>query len=412
MESSSLGRFLLFSFSMQYPKPFCVIFLTITSFIAVTIDYLNLAQINAKYQEVLSETAASIIKSGRYLQGNAVSLFEQAYAQYIGTPYCVSCASGLDALKLLLKAELILGNLSPQDEVLVPANTYIATILAITETGLTPVLVEPDETTLQIDDQKIEEAITCKTKAIMLVHLYGRCAMTDKIQRLCEKYQLLLFEDNAQAHGCLDNTLSLRTGSIGEAAAHSFYPGKNLGALGDAGAITTHNATLAAVIRALGNYGSSQKYVFPYQGLNSRMDELQAAFLTVKLKYLDEENALRRKIAQHYLQAIDNPAEICVPWQQDQLTGDAPRSNVFHIFPILAKHRDELQRYLKDHGVQTLIHYPIPPHQQACYKEWNQHSYPITEHIHRQELSLPCNQTMTLEQTHYVIDLLNAFHAG
>lgn len=411
MESSSLGRFLLFSFSMQYPKPFCVIFLTITSFIAVTIDYLNLAQINAKYQEVLSKTAASIIKSGRYLQGNAVSLFEQAYAQYIGTPYCVSCASGLDALKLLLKAELILGNLSPQDEVIVPANTYIATILAITETGLTPVLVEPDETTLQIDDQKIEEAITCKTKAIMLVHLYGRCAMTDKIQRLCEKHQLLLFEDNAQAHGCLDNTLSLRTGSIGEAAAHSFYPGKNLGALGDAGAITTHNATLAAVIRALGNYGSSQKYVFPYQGLNSRMDELQAAFLTVKLKYLDEENTLRRKIAQHYLQAIDNPAEICVPWQQDQLTGDAPLANVFHIFPILAKHRDELQRYLKAHGVQTLIHYPIPPHQQACYKEWNQRSYPNTEHIHRQELSLPCNQTMTLEQTHYVIDLLNAFHA-
>lgn len=373
------------------------------------VDYLNLKEINAQHKEELSCAVNDVISSGRYLQGESIALFEKHYAQYIGTPFCISCGSGLDALKLILMGEILLGKLQKGDEILVPANTYIATILAITETGLTPVLIEPNLTTLQIDEQEIEKAITKKSKALMIVHLYGKCALTHKILSLCQKHHLLLFEDNAQAHGCKCEFLSQRTGSLGEAAAHSFYPGKNLGAMGDAGAVTTYSQELAEVVRALGNYGSNKKYVFPYRGLNSRMDELQAAILNVKLNFLDEENELRRKVAVAYLHGIKKTDECQVPWQKDQETLSHSSSNVFHIFPILVQHREKLQHYLAEKGIQTLIHYPIPPHRQKCYAAWQDLKLPFTEFIHEHELSLPCNQMLTPAQVQYVIDMVNGF---
>jgi dTDP-4-amino-4,6-dideoxygalactose transaminase len=291
--------------------------------------------------------------------------------------------------------------LKPHDEVIVPANTYIATILAITQNDLVPVLVEPDIQTFQIDEKKIENVITQKTKAIMIVHLYGRCAYTEMIGQICKKYNLKLIEDNAQAHGCLYN--GTKTGALGDSAAHSFYPGKNLGALGDAGAVTTNDKALADIIRILLNYGSEKKYVFKYQGRNNRLDEIQAAVLNVKLKYLDEDNRLRKKVAEKYIEGISAP-NIILPivnnWD----------NNVFHIFPILVKNRTELQKYLLDQGIETLIHYPIPPHKQECYKEWNNQSYPITEYIHNEELSLPMSPVITLDQVHYVIDTINKFY--
>ena len=286
------------------------------------------------------------------------------------------------------------------DEIIVPANTYIATILAITANQLVPVLIEPRMDTFQIDDTKIEEAITERTRGIMLVHLYGRCAYTEKIGKLCQKYHLQLIEDNAQAHGCRYNG-SQRTGSLGNAAAHSFYPGKNLGALGDAGAVTTNDSELANTIKTLANYGSSQKYVFPYKGQNSRMDEIQAAVLSVKLKYLDADNARRSVIAQHYLSNIHHPL-ITIP----QGCGE---DNVWHIFPILTPQRDKLQHFLLQHGIQTVIHYPIPPHQQGAYKEWNHRTYPITERIHEQELSIPLNQTLTDAEVNTIVNVLNSY---
>lgn len=373
------------------------------------VDYLNLKDINALHKEELTCAVTDVISSGRYLQGKRVALFEKHYAQYIGTPYCVSCASGLDALKLILMGEILLGKLQPGDEILVPANTYIATILAITETGLSPILVEPNLTTLQIDEQEIEKYITKKSKALMMVHLYGKCALTQKIQSLCQKYHLLLFEDNAQAQGCQCEFLSQKTGSLGVAAAHSFYPGKNLGAMGDAGAVTTHNEELANIVRALGNYGSNKKYVFPFRGLNSRMDEMQATILDVKLNFLDRENEQRRKVAFAYLQGLKKTNECQVPWQNDEKTLSHPTSNVFHIFPILALHREALQHDLAAKGIQTLIHYPIPPHHQKCYAAWQGLNLPLTEFIHKHELSLPCNQLLTPAQVQYVIDSVNAF---
>ena len=283
---------------------------------------------------------------------------------------------------------------------IVPANTYIASILAITENGLVPVLVEPDLRTYQIDDSLIEQAITPRTRAILIVHLYGQCAYTDRIGELCRKYGLKLVEDNAQAHGCL--YCGRRTGSLGDAAGHSFYPGKNLGALGDAGGVTTDDGRLAATVRALANYGSAKKYVFRYTGRNSRLDEIEAAVLGVKLRYLDEDNNRRRVVADCYLSHIDNP-RITLPYVQDV------ESNVFHIFPIRCAERDKLQRYLNENGVQTIIHYPIPPHKQECYRAWNDHSYPITERIHREELSLPISPVMRDEEVQYVVETINAF---
>ena len=291
--------------------------------------------------------------------------------------------------------------MKPGDEVIVPANTYIASILAITENGLTPVLVEPDINTYQLDGTKIEAAITSRTKAILLVHLYGQCAYTDVIGGLCEKYNLKLVEDNAQAHGCRFMG-GARTGSIGHAAGHSFYPGKNLGALGDGGAVTTNDEQLAECVRALANYGSTRKYVFKYIGRNSRLDEIQAAVLNVKLKYLDEDTERRREVARYYIDNITNPAVI-LPQIQDW------QAHVFHLFPVRCARRDELQKFLADNGVQTVIHYPIPPHLQECYKEWNSWSFPITEQIHNEELSLPMSSVLTVEELQKVVSIINQF---
>lgn len=382
------------------------------------IKYLSLKDLNAPYEKDIQHAISEVVSSGWYLQGKRIHDFEEHYAAYIGTRHCISCGNGLDALKLMLQGEMILGRMQPGDEVLVAANTYIATILAITSVGLTPILIEPTIDTLQMDDSLIESHITGKTRALLTVHLYGKCSVTPNMIAICKKHHLLLFEDNAQAHGCIyrgktsaDGLNGKRTGSLGTAAAHSFYPGKNLGALGDAGAVTTDDDDLAEVIRALGNYGSARKYVFDYQGRNSRMDEIQAAVLDVKLAHLDETNERRQDLAQLYLKYLG----------EDKRTGmqslkvipsnlySPKESNVVHIFPIFSSRRDELQQYLKENGVGTMIHYPIPPHQQKCYAEWNHLHLPITEKIHQQELSLPCNQSMTEEDVERIAELIRKF---
>lgn len=363
------------------------------------INYLSLQKITALHEPELTVAVNQVLHSGWYLQGEHIKLFEKNYAQYIGTKYCVTCGNGLDALCLILRAYIELGLLKEGDEVIVPANTYIATILSITENHLTPILIEPDINTFEIDEQLIEQTITPRTRVIMLVHLYGRCAYTTFIGDICKRHNLLLLEDNAQAHGCYFG--NKRTGSLGNAAAHSFYPGKNLGALGDAGAVTTNDELLAHTIQSLANYGSERKYEFTFKGKNSRMDEIHAAVLNVKLPYLDEENLRRKQIAKAYLKGINNP--------QITLIKDNDRDNVYHIFPILCPSRNRLQQYLKDNGIETMIHYPIPPHQQQAYKEWNERHYPITEFIHQQELSLPCNPAMTDEEVYQIIDSLNMY---
>ena len=362
------------------------------------VPFLSLKDVTAKYADEIHAAVSRVIDSGWYLQGAENARFEEDYAKYIGTKYCIGCANGLDALIWIFRAYIELGVMQPGDEVIVPANTYIATILAITENGLKPVLVEPSLDSYEIDDSRIEEAITPKTKAICIVHLYGRCAYTEKIGELCKKYNLKLVEDNAQAHGCKFH--GVKTGSIGDAAGHSFYPGKNLGALGDGGAITTNDEKLAQMVRTLANYGSSRKYVFDYCGRNSRLDEIQAAVLDVKLRHLDEDNARRKEVAKYYIENIKNP-DVVLPIVKDW---DA---HVFHIFPIRCARRDELQKRLAENGVQTLIHYPIPPHKQKCYAEWNEVSLPITEKIHREELSLPMGPCLDEKETHHVVELIN-----
>lgn len=360
--------------------------------------YLDLKRINDRYDEEIRQAIRRVLDSGWYLKGEATRQFEAHYADYIGTRHCIGCGNGLDALSLILCAYMELGVMNVGDEVIVPANTYIASILAITQCGLKPVLVEPLWETLQIDDVLIEQAITARTKAIMIVHLYGRCAYTERIADICKHHHLKLIEDNAQAHGCTFG--KKKTGSLGDAAGHSFYPGKNLGALGDAGAVTTNDEALVEVIRALGNYGSSQKHVHDYQGRNSRMDELQAAMLDVKLKYLDADNQRRKEIASLYINKVKNP-QIHLSLSE--------RDSVWHIFPVFCECRDELQKYLRKNGIDTQIHYPIPPHKQKCYKEWNQLSFPITEQIHAQELSIPCHQAMSDADVNRIIGLLNSF---
>lgn len=362
------------------------------------IAYLPLKQINARYDAELRKAVHHVLDSGWYLKGEATRRFEAHYAEYIGTHYCIGCGNGLDALALILRGYMELGVMEAGDEVIVPANTYIASILAITACGLKPVLVEPRLDTLQIDDARIENSITARTRAIMIVHLYGRCAYTELIGSICQKYHLKLIEDNAQAHGCFWG--NQRTGSLGDASGHSFYPGKNLGALGDAGAVTTTDDELAEVIRALGNYGSHQKYVHDYEGCNSRIDELQAAMLDVKLGYLDEDNRHRKEIASIYINKVENPL-IYIP--------TSGCDSVWHIFPVLCERRDELRQFLSQHGVETLIHYPIPPHHQKCFSGWNGLSFPITEKIHAQELSIPCYQAMTKEEAEQIASLLNSF---
>lgn len=367
----------------------------------ISIPYLSLQKITELHEDEIQQAVSETVASGWYLQGERTRQFEKDYAAYIGTRHCVGCGNGLDAITLILRAYKELGIMEDGDEVIVPANTYIATILAITENGLRPVLVEPRADTLEIDDSLLEDALTKRTRAVMIVHLYGRNACTQRIIDFCHKYGLKLIEDNAQAQGCIFN--GHRTGSIGDAAAHSFYPGKNLGALGDAGAVTTGDDELAKVVRALGNYGSAQKYVFRYKGRNSRLDEIQAAVLDVKLKYLDAENNKRREIAQYYIDHISNDL-VSIPCSN---TSDS----VWHIFPILSLYRNQLQAYLLDRGIGTNIHYPVPPHKQEAYKEWSSLSFPVTEKIHREELSLPCNQTMTDEEVEYVVYTINRFNA-
>lgn len=372
----------------------------------IQVPFLSLKDVTNMHGDEIREAVRRVIDSGWYLQGKENETFEQHYAEYIGTKYCIGCANGLDALIWIWRAYIELGVMQPGDEVILPANTYIATHLGITENGLLPVCVEPNPRTLEIDDSMIEAAITERTKAICIVHLYGRCACTQKILNLCAKYNLKLVEDNAQAHGCRFN--GKRTGSLGDAAGHSFYPGKNLGALGDAGAVTTNNEELAKAIRALANYGSQKKYVFKYTGRNSRIDEIQAAILDVKLKYLDEDIAKRQEVAAYYYNNISNPL-IELPERLD----DA--NNVYHLFPVLVKEgkRDALHDYLQEQGVGTVIHYPIAPHKQECYAHelWNipQLSLPITEMIADCELSLPMSPCMTKEQVAYVVQLINNF---
>ena len=368
----------------------------------MNVPFLSLHDVTAMHATEIHEAVKRVVDSGWYLQGKENEAFEQHYAEYIGTKYCIGCANGLDALIWIWRAYIELGAMQPGDEVILPANTYIATHLGITENGLVPVCIEPNPRTLEIDDALIEQHITPRTKAICIVHLYGRNACTQKILDLCAKYNLKLVEDNAQAHGCRFN--DKRTGSLGDAAGHSFYPGKNLGALGDAGAVTTNDEELAKTIRALANYGSQRKYVFKYTGRNSRLDEIQAAILDAKLKYLDDDNRARQQVAAYYYEHINNPL-ITLPEHLDD------ENNVYHLFPVFCNKRDELQEYLKQNGIQTLIHYPIPPHQQECYanEQWNipQLSLPITEQIHNEELSLPIGPCMTKEQVQYVVDILN-----
>ena len=369
------------------------------------IRYLELKKVTALHGEEIQQAVRRVVEGGWYLQGEATSDFEQHYARYIGTGHCIGCGNGLDALTLILRAYIEMGVMAEGDEVIVPANTYIASILAITENNLKPVLVEPSPLTFQIDDSLIEQAITPRTRAIMIVHLYGRCAYTERIGEICRRHNLKLIEDNAQAHGCVHvvsqdgKTEVRRTGGLGDAAGHSFYPGKNLGALGDAGAVTTDDGQLAQTIRSLGNYGSSRKYIFDHKGRNSRIDELQAAVLDVKLKYLDEDNARRKLVAEKLAEGIRAAGNPHIKTPSSRFFDEC----VFHIFPVFSDRRDELQMALKERGILTMIHYPVPPHMQLCYAgdiAGGRIILPggglgITERLHREELSLPCNQTMT-----------------
>ena len=364
------------------------------------IPFLSLKDVTASHGDEINAALTRVVNSGWYLQGKENEIFEKNYAKFIGTQYCIGVANGLDALIWIIRAYKELGVMQDGDEIIVPANTYIATILAITENNLKPVLVEPRFDTLEIDDSLIEDKITPKTKAIMIVHLYGRCAYTERIGVLCKKHNLKLIEDNAQAHGCRYD--DRRTGSLGDAAGHSFYPGKNLGALGDGGAVTTSDTQLAECVRALANYGSTKKYVFKYCGRNSRLDEIHAAVLDIKLKYLDEDNHHRQKIASYYYGHISNP-KIVLPERLDD------KNNVYHLFPVFCEQRDVFKNYLNYNGIQTLIHYPIPPHKQECYKEWDDISLPITEKIHDQELTLPISSVLTMDDAEEVVRIVNHY---
>ena len=398
-------------------------------------NFLDLKGINDSFEPELSLAIKRVLDSGWYLLGNEVKAFEQEYSAFIGVKHCIGVANGLDALRLILKAYITMGEMKEGDEIIVPANTYIASILAISDNRLVPVLVEPDICTYNINPRLIEEKITERTKGIMIVHLYGQNAMYPKIMRLVKKYNLKLIEDNAQAAGAyykdkvtqnctehipgytsrlLNNSLTnnesdpgqnceiKRTGSPGHAAGHSFYPGKNLGCLGDGGAVTTNDDELATVIRALANYGSTQKYVNDYQGLNSRLDEIQAAILRTKLPRLDTDNQRRREIAQFYLENIKHP-DIILPTRNQEL------SHVWHLYVIRTANRSNLQTYLSDNGIQTLIHYPVSPHKQKAYMEWNNLSFPVTEQIHSEILSLPISPVMPDKEVEQVVNVINKY---
>ena len=364
------------------------------------IKFLDLQGINAQYKDELKLAANRVIDSGWYLMGKELKLFETEYAKFCGVTECLGVANGLDALRLIFKAYIEMGLMSKGDEVIVPANTYIASVLAISDNGLIPVFVEPNIETFNIDSDLIENAITPKTKAILTVHLYGQMSIDAKMLAICSKHKLKLIEDGAQSHGAKFNKMI--SGGIGDAAGHSFYPGKNLGALGDGGAVTTNDSELAKTISALRNYGSLKKYENIYKGLNSRLDEIQAAFLNVKLKYIQQDIDNRRRVANYYLENIKNQ-KIELPVVSDS------EEHVWHLFVIRTKNREELLSYLSDHGIQTLIHYPIPMHKQEAYKEMNYLSFPITEKIHNQVLSLPLSPTLTDLEIETVVNILNKF---
>ncbi len=365
------------------------------------IKFLDLQKINLAHQEEIEERLLNTFRSGWYLLGNEVKSFESNLSQYTGSPHTIGVANGLDALRLIFRAYLELGQLKVGDEVIVPANTYIASVLAITDNRLKPVFAEPDNGNFNIDISKVESLITPKTKAIMVVHLYGRLCWSEELENLAKKYDLKIIEDNAQAIGAEWN--GIKAGNLGDAAGFSFYPGKNLGALGDGGAVTCKDGLLAKTIRPLANYGSEEKYVNKYQGLNSRLDEIQAAVLDVKLKYIDNDNSRRREIAERYVAEIKNP-KITLPPLPAQAN-----EHVWHLFVIRSQKREELQKYLMEKGVQTLIHYPIPPHKQKAYKYYNHLTFPITEQIHDEVLSLPISPVMLEEEVYAVIETLNRY---
>lgn len=360
------------------------------------IKFLDLASINNMYEKEIKERFKQIFDKGWYLQGEENNIFNEAFAAYCGTKYAVGVANGLDALNLIIKAY----GFGPEDEIIVPANTYIASVLAISENGCNPVLVEPDLDTYNINPDLIERAITSKTKAIMVVHLYGQAVEMKSIWKLAEKYNLKIIEDSAQAHGAIYK--GRRVGNLGDASGFSFYPGKNLGCLGDGGAVTTNDEELYLKIKAIANYGSNKKYINLYKGVNSRLDELQAAVVNVKLPYLDEDNNKRRKIANCYISNINNPL-IVLPKSVEK------DMHVWHLFVIRTENRAKLQSYLQSNGIQTLIHYPIPIHKQEAYKEWNDLNYPITEKIHNEVLSLPISPVMTQKEIEKVIEVVNAY---
>ena len=372
------------------------------------IPFLSLKDVTALHGTEIAEAVARVVSSGRYLQGDENKRFEAAYAAMVGTRHCVGCASGLDALSLIFRAYVELGVMTPGDEVIVPANTFIATVLAISENGLVPVLAEPQYHTLGLDDKPLEAVVTERTRAVCLVHLYGRQAYTERIGEICRRHGLKLIEDCAQSHGCVyaDGRV---TGSLGDAAGHSFYPGKNLGALGDGGAVTTDDSRLAEAVRTLANYGSPEKYVFRYTGRNSRLDEVQAAVLNVKLKYLARDNDRRREVAHYYYNNLNQGGQSAL--MLPDLLPDA--QNVYHLFPILVRdgQRDALREYLAASGVETLVHYPIPPHRQECYREKGilkmPLPLPVTERLAAEELSLPIGPAVTQEEVARVVELVN-----
>lgn len=359
------------------------------------IKFLDLKAINEMHRLEMEAAIKRVLDSGWYLLGKEIESFEKEFSEYCGVKHAIGCANGLDALKLIIQAY----GFGPGDEIVAPANTYIASLISISANGATPVLVEPDINTYLIDPEKIEDAITSRTKAIMVVHLYGRAMDMTRILEIAKRYNLKVIEDSAQAHGAMFD--GKRVGNLGDASGFSFYPGKNLGCLGDGGAVTTNDDELAEKIRALRNYGSDVKYHFPYRGTNSRLDEIQAALLRVKLPHLDDDNAIRRRIAERYCSEIKNP-NIVLP----SLPDDAMQ-NVWHVFPIRVQNRTEFQQYLSDNGIQTVIHYPIPPHRQPAYVEWHGLTLPITEKIHDEIISLPISPVMTEDEVDRVVDVLN-----
>lgn len=360
------------------------------------IKFLDLKKINNRYREEIDSRIKNILDKGWYLQGEENENFTKNFANFCGTKFALGVANGLDALNLIIKAYGF-GN---GDEIIVPANTYIATILAISENGCIPILVEPDIKTYNINPDSIEEKITSKTKAIMVVHLYGQAVQMEKIWKIAKKYNLKIIEDSAQAHGAIYQ--ENRTGNLGDASGFSFYPGKNLGCIGDGGAVTTNDEELFNKIKAIANYGSDRKYHHIYKGVNSRLDEIQAAVLDIKLKHLDSDNNKRREISKYYRENIKN-SKIILPETYDE------KSHVWHIFAVRTQNRDEFQKYLTEKGIQTIIHYPTPPHKQGAYKEWNNLSFPITEEIHNTILSLPISPVMTDSEMEKVVEVVNEF---